>query len=30
LDLSFFVAICEGRQDPWAKARLNDPNHQLT
>jgi hypothetical protein len=24
------VAICEGRQDPWAKARLNDPNHQLT
>jgi hypothetical protein len=30
MDLSFFVAVCEGRQDPWAKARLNDPNRQLT
>jgi hypothetical protein len=30
MDLSFFVSVCEGRQDPWAKARLNDPNRQLT
>jgi hypothetical protein len=30
LDLSFFVATCQGKQDPWAKTRLNDPNRQLT
>ena len=30
LDLSWFVSVCQGTQDPWAKARLNDPNHQLT
>ena len=30
MDLSFFTACCEGRQDPWEKLRLNDPNNQIS
>lgn len=29
MDLSWFVSVCQGTQDPWVKARINDPNHQL-
>ena len=29
LDLSFFIACWEGRQDPWEKMRANDTNNQV-
>ena len=29
LNLSFFIACLEGRQDPWEKMRANDTNNQV-
>jgi hypothetical protein len=29
LDLTFFIAAWEGRQDPWGKMRANDTNNQV-
>jgi hypothetical protein len=29
LDLTFFIDVWEGRQDPWAKMRANDTNNQV-
>ena len=28
-DMSFFIECCEGKRDPWAKLRTNDPNQQV-
>lgn len=30
IDLTHFIQVCQGILDPWTKARLNDPNGQLT
>lgn len=29
LDLSFFIAVCQGTQDPWVKLKSNDTNSQV-
>jgi hypothetical protein len=29
LDLTFFIAAWEGRQNPWEKMRANDTNNQV-
>jgi hypothetical protein len=29
LDLTFFVDVWQGRQDPWKKMRANDTNNQV-